>query len=117
MQLLVTNDTGTMHLAASLGVPTVALFGSTEPTLTRPLGRTTPSSATRSSAARATSANARSYFRCMQAITPEEVVEAVLDLVRRRPPTLGLGIRFRHVGIGSFLSPPREIPPTAPPGE
>ena len=36
--LLVTNDTGTMHLAAALGVPTVSIFGSTEPILTGPLG-------------------------------------------------------------------------------
>jgi lipopolysaccharide heptosyltransferase II len=35
---LLTNDTGTMHLAAFLGVPTVAVFGSTEPELTSPLG-------------------------------------------------------------------------------
>lgn len=36
--LLATNDTGTMHLAAALGVPTVAIFGSTDPSLTAPLG-------------------------------------------------------------------------------
>ena len=35
---LLTNDTGTMHLAAFLGIPTVAIFGSTEPALTAPLG-------------------------------------------------------------------------------
>lgn len=35
---LLTNDTGTMHLAAFLGIPTVAIFGSTEPDLTSPLG-------------------------------------------------------------------------------
>lgn len=35
---LVTNDTGTMHLAAALGVPTVAVFGSTEPAFTAPIG-------------------------------------------------------------------------------
>ena len=35
---LLTNDTGTMHLAALLGVPAVAIFGSTEPALTGPLG-------------------------------------------------------------------------------
>lgn len=33
-----TNDTGTMHLAAALGVPTVAIFGSTEPDFTAPIG-------------------------------------------------------------------------------
>ncbi len=37
-RLLLTNDTGTMHLAAALGVPTVSIFGSTEPILTAPLG-------------------------------------------------------------------------------
>lgn len=36
--LLLTNDTGTMHLAARLGVPTAAVFGSTEPAWTGPLG-------------------------------------------------------------------------------
>lgn len=35
---LLTNDTGTMHLAAALGVPTISIFGSTEPILTGPLG-------------------------------------------------------------------------------
>ena len=38
-QLLLTNDTGTLHLAAHLGVPTVAIFGSTEPALTGPIGQ------------------------------------------------------------------------------
>ena len=38
-RLLLTNDTGTMHLAAHLGVPVVAIFGSTEPALTGPRGR------------------------------------------------------------------------------
>ncbi|MBL9131595.1 MAG: lipopolysaccharide heptosyltransferase II [Verrucomicrobiaceae bacterium] len=36
--LLLTNDTGTMHLAAALGVPTVSIFGSTCPIATGPLG-------------------------------------------------------------------------------
>jgi lipopolysaccharide heptosyltransferase II len=36
--LLLTNDTGTMHLGALLGLPIVAVFGSTEPRLTGPLG-------------------------------------------------------------------------------
>lgn len=37
-KLLLTNDTGTMHLAAALGVPTVSIFGSTCPIATGPLG-------------------------------------------------------------------------------
>ena len=36
--VLLTNDTGTMHLAAAFGVRTAAIFGSTEPAWTRALG-------------------------------------------------------------------------------
>lgn len=37
-RLLVTNDSGAMHLAAALGVRCVALFGPTDPARTAPLG-------------------------------------------------------------------------------
>ena len=37
-KILITNDTGPMHVAAAAGTPTVALFGSTSPTWTRPFG-------------------------------------------------------------------------------
>jgi lipopolysaccharide heptosyltransferase I len=38
-QLMVTNDTGPMHVAAALGTPVVALFGPTEPRRTGPYGQ------------------------------------------------------------------------------
>jgi lipopolysaccharide heptosyltransferase II len=37
LSVLVTNDTGTLHVAVALGVPTVSLFASTEPTATGPI--------------------------------------------------------------------------------
>ena len=37
--LLVTNDTGPMHIAAAMGKPLVALFGPTEPHRTGPYGQ------------------------------------------------------------------------------
>jgi ADP-heptose:LPS heptosyltransferase len=37
LSLLVTNDTGTMHVAIALGVPTVSLFAATDPAGTGPL--------------------------------------------------------------------------------
>jgi ADP-heptose:LPS heptosyltransferase len=36
--LLVTNDTGPLHLAAAVGTPTVSLWGAGDPTVTGPLG-------------------------------------------------------------------------------
>jgi len=38
-KVLLTNDSGPMHLAALLGVPVVALFGPTDPRLTGPFGQ------------------------------------------------------------------------------
>jgi len=37
LSLLVTNDTGTMHVAVALGIPTVSLFAATEPAGTGPI--------------------------------------------------------------------------------
>jgi heptosyltransferase-2 len=37
-RVVVANDSGSPHVAAALGVPTVVLFGSTSPQWTRPLG-------------------------------------------------------------------------------
>jgi lipopolysaccharide heptosyltransferase II len=91
--LLLTNDTGTMHLAAYLGVPVVAIFGSTEPSLTGPLNL--------GQDARGTHTILRHHvecspcflrecpidFRCMKAVTSAEVIAAIEErLPLRRLP-------------------------------
>lgn len=76
--LLLTNDTGTMHLAVFLGVPTVSIFGSTEPTLTGPLGANHRVLRHHVDCSPCFLRECPLDFRCMTAIGATEVVEAVL---------------------------------------
>ncbi len=74
---LVTNDTGTMHLADFLGTPLVAVFGSTEPQLTGPRG---PRSVVIRQKVECSPCFLRECpidFRCMEDIPMEDVVQAV----------------------------------------
>ena len=84
-RLLVTNDTGTMHLAALLGVPVVALFGSTEPAWTRPLGRQHTILREHVACSPCFLRECPLDFRCMKAITPERVAAAVAAQLDREP--------------------------------
>jgi len=77
-RLLLTNDTGTMHLAGLLGVPTVAIFGSTEPRLTGPLGDNHTVVRHHVECSPCFLRKCPIDFRCMKAVTVEEVTQAVL---------------------------------------
>ena len=73
-KLVISNDSGAMHLASALGVPTVAIFGSTEPQMTGPLGP-------RARILRHHVPCSPCFFRfcpidfaCMTSITPEMVI-------------------------------------------
>ena len=59
-RLFLTNDSGAMHIASALGVPTVTVFGATDDTTTGPTGPSRAWSASPSSAARACCASAPS---------------------------------------------------------
>lgn len=79
--VLLTNDTGTMHLAALLGVPVVALFGSTEPRLTGPLGAGHRIIRHQVECSPCFLRTCPIDFRCMKAISANEVVQAIADLI------------------------------------
>ncbi len=83
-RLLLTNDTGTMHLAAFLEVPTVAIFGSTEPRLTGPLGDGHRVLRHHVVCSPCFLRECPLDFRCMKAVTVEEVVGAVEEVLGRQ---------------------------------
>ena len=78
---LVTNDTGTMHLADFLGVPLVSIFGSTEPDLTGPRNEKSVVIRHRVECSPCFLRDCPVDFRCMAAVTPEEVSSRMLELV------------------------------------
>jgi lipopolysaccharide heptosyltransferase II len=87
-ELMITNDTGPMHVAAALNKPVVALFGPTEPRRTGPYGQLdrvlqhdlpcVP--------CMKDSCNYRQPFECLRAITPDRVAARVAQILEPRGP-------------------------------
>jgi heptosyltransferase II len=81
-RVFLTNDTGPMHVAAALDVPTVAIFGSTSPELTGPFSLKESRIQIIASDAPCSPCFLRECpidFRCMNGISVEQVVKAVMD--------------------------------------
>ncbi|MGA2180077.1 MAG: lipopolysaccharide heptosyltransferase II [Verrucomicrobiota bacterium] len=83
-RVLLTNDSGPMHVAAALGTPVVVPFGSTSPELTGPGLPGDPRHRLLKSDAPCSPCFLRECpidFRCLNGISVERVVEAVLSVV------------------------------------
>jgi heptosyltransferase II len=79
--LLLTNDTGTMHLATLLRVPTISIFGSTEPLRTGPLGRGHRIFRHHVECSPCFLRECPLDFRCMHAVTSAEVTGAIQQMI------------------------------------
>lgn len=80
--LLITNDTGTMHVATAVSTPVVALFGSTDPVTTGPWGDRHVVVKKDVSCSPCQKRICPTDHRCMERITVEEVEEIVENQLR-----------------------------------
>lgn len=80
--MLITTDSGPMHLAAAVGIPVIALFGPTDPQRTGPYGKghTVISSGLSCSPCLLKKCPTK---KCMQDITPEQVFTAIKEQWKR----------------------------------
>ena len=90
--LVIMNDSGPMHIAAALGVPTVAVFGSTDAEVTSPVGRRTRVVRHQVECSPCLLRECPIDHRCMEAVTVDQVFEAAISLDARRSN----GLNPRH---------------------
>ncbi len=82
LKVFITNDSGPMHIGASLGVPTLALFGSTDPELTGPLGERVRVIYKQAGCSPCFKRRCPyGHYECMTSITPEEVFDCAAHLL------------------------------------
>jgi lipopolysaccharide heptosyltransferase II len=81
-RFFVTNDSGLMHMASALGLPTVAVFGSTDHVTTGPRGPKTRIVRRSVSCAPCLKPECPTDHRCMLGITPDAVWETMEKLRR-----------------------------------
>jgi heptosyltransferase-2 len=79
--LVITNDSGPMHLAAAVGVPTVAIFGPTDETVTSPCGPRTRIVREHVDCSPCMLRDFPIDHRCMTRISAEAVSRAALELM------------------------------------
>ncbi len=87
--LFISNDSGPVHIAASIGTPVISIFGRSDPGLSpqrwRPLGKNSTYIHKDVDCPVCLAHNCRKGFLCLEAVTPEEVAEkARLMLISRK---------------------------------
>lgn len=81
-EVVITNDSGPMHIAAALNIPVIALFGPTSPARTGPYGRGHVVLQSLAGCVPCFKRECRD-MQCMKEITPEDVYQKALEILRR----------------------------------
>ena len=81
--LFISNDTGPMHIAAAVGTPVVAIFGSTNPVTTSPLGEGHCIVRKEVDCSPCLERECSGDHRCMGLITVDEVERVVMGQIER----------------------------------
>jgi heptosyltransferase-2 len=79
--LFISNDSGLMHIAGALNIPTIAIFGSTNPVTTSPVGDRSVVIYKGASCSPCLKETCPTDFRCMDMISVEEVCETARKLL------------------------------------
>jgi len=82
-RLFISNDSGLMHVAGALDVPTLAIFGSTNPVTTSPLGKNSLVVHKDLPCSPCLKTTCPTDFRCMDMITVEDVYRAAQWMITR----------------------------------
>jgi len=82
-RLFISNDSGLMHIAGALNIPTVAIFGSTNPVTTSPEGKKSVIVRKEVSCSPCLKKTCPIDFRCMSLITVEDVFNAAQKLMKK----------------------------------
>jgi len=84
-RLFVSNDSGLMHVAGALGTPTVAIFGSTNPLTTSPVGQKSIVITKNVDCSPCLKKTCPTDFICMDLITTDEVYNTAVALLIIHP--------------------------------
>ena len=81
-RLFISNDSGLMHIAGALNVPTIAIFGSTNPVTTSPAGNKSIIVRKEVSCSPCLKETCPTDFRCMKLISVEDVFQEAQKLLQ-----------------------------------